>query len=72
VKTWTELELRNYYTCGGASASRPEERDTSVAGGARRLKVDPRSCPDNAPPTASGAPSREVYSAANYRCAGGA
>ena len=50
VLTWTEAELRKYFASGGAPEARPEERDTSVAGGARRLTFDPRSSPKNAPP----------------------
>ena len=46
---WTESELREYFAGGGALEARPEERDISVAGGTRKLTLDPRSCPQNGP-----------------------
>jgi hypothetical protein len=61
VVTWTESELKDFFATGGDA--RPEERDTSVAGGARRLTVDPRSNPENGPQKTD----KSCHTAANYR-----
>ena len=58
LATWSESELREYFTSG----VRPEQRDASVAGGARQQTVDARSCTDNLPEF-----DRSRLTADNYR-----